>query len=1176
MDFTSLVSLSYTGIRIAYLTLNITMRKINYCIAILQFFFCLATAQNKAPFKVNVIPPSPEAAQLAKYADVPVSLYTGTPKISIPIYTITERGLALPISLDHHASAHKVETVAPRTGLGWSLNAGGVITRSVRGLPDEYHNGLLQGFLERARILRRIDDPCKEDENLCADAYSRITDSEEKYNAYRELANGCWDAEPDLFYFNVSGYTGSFQFDWYGNLNIVSEHPIKIEPFPSEFIIGWFLTLPDGSIYTFGAIETQKNQSPVGNVISDFCGKTINDLNVPQSWFLTEMYNPNTEGRIIFEYEDYRQTTQMLASGSKTHNVIISQFSVQETGTQGDQKFTMVISGKYLKRITTSSGQTTVDLFQDTDFIRQDAGIDNSPSNPLHPLGGIKITNPQKVVEEWKMTYDNSTNRLTLKELQKKSPQNPIPPYVFEYAGTLPNITSYQRDFWGYYNNNSPQTLVPKTTYGINDQVLEGANRSSAPNKITQGMIKKITYPTGGTDEFTFESHDYSYRQGTEILGSEADEAPFHEVRAAAPGDTPRQGLNQQTVDFTLTSSSTTISIFVSVSYIDGIFGGDRQNPTFRIVDQQGNVACSNGCLIVNPGGVGASSYSGTVSLDAGDYTLIASTNILLYNPDDPVERIGIVLSWRGEPEPGTPFTKIIKGAGSRIAKIERTYGFGNPNKSTTYDYHFEEDNVIKSSGSLLEAKPEYQMEITYCDGAGCDPLHKLHRFSQNRTALGTTQGSHVGYRQVTVSQGENNENGKSIHYFSSPYTVHDRVYGFPFPPATSYDYKRGLLKKREDYDNQGNLVHKIVNEYQYKEKGIRGIKYGWINPSTGSHEGPKRPDRIQDTRYINVLGYTQLLSTEEINYFGNNFERPLVQRKVFDYSNTHKQLTQETTIDSEGKKIITQYKYPLDYDWNSNNVLANMVQRNLINPVIEKVTMTQENGGNALLSAQKTEHKFFEGNIYPHQIYTAKIAVPISTNLPFNTAQNLYEPRYIFSKYSKFGNLLEQSQLYGNQTSYIWNEQGTFPILKAIGARKHQVFYTSFENTGTTGNAKTGDKYFNAASYTIPEDKRPTGNHLVMTYWYYKNGTWNFQDEIPYQSTISHPGASRLDEIRVSPKGTLMSSYTYKPLIGVTSITDPNNTTQYFDYDDQKRLMTVKDYNKHILEHYEYHFKQN
>src|SRR5277367_2735929 len=85
----------------------------------------------------TVMPPSPNSSSFAKYGDWPVNLYTGVPNISIPVTTLKGRTISVPISLSYHAAGNKVGDIASWVGLGWSLSAGGVISRSIRGLNDE-------------------------------------------------------------------------------------------------------------------------------------------------------------------------------------------------------------------------------------------------------------------------------------------------------------------------------------------------------------------------------------------------------------------------------------------------------------------------------------------------------------------------------------------------------------------------------------------------------------------------------------------------------------------------------------------------------------------------------------------------------------------------------------------------------------------------------------------------------------------------------------------------------------------------------------------------------------------------------------------------------------------------------------------------------------------------------
>ncbi len=114
----------------------------------------------------------------------------GAPEIAIPLYQLTERDLSLPIVLAYHASAHRVEDQASRVGLGWSLNAGGTISRSIRGLPDEYRPG---GFLEQAADVGNVG------------AYALGSD-EQRFGWYEAMARGCRSAEPDIYYFTFGSF----------------------------------------------------------------------------------------------------------------------------------------------------------------------------------------------------------------------------------------------------------------------------------------------------------------------------------------------------------------------------------------------------------------------------------------------------------------------------------------------------------------------------------------------------------------------------------------------------------------------------------------------------------------------------------------------------------------------------------------------------------------------------------------------------------------------------------------------------------------------------------------------------------------------------------------------------------------------------------------------------------
>lgn len=162
---------------------------------------------------------------MGKFVDIPVGHFTGTPAISIPIHTLREGPLQVPVSVNYHGGGIRASEAASWVGLGWSLNAGGVISRTVLGIPDESTNG---GYLNNTHH-DDLSDPAVLD-NINA---------------------GLVDGEPDLFTFSFPGGSGKFVINH--TLNTITQFPksdLRIEATPDveEFTI----TTPDGTRYLFG------------------------------------------------------------------------------------------------------------------------------------------------------------------------------------------------------------------------------------------------------------------------------------------------------------------------------------------------------------------------------------------------------------------------------------------------------------------------------------------------------------------------------------------------------------------------------------------------------------------------------------------------------------------------------------------------------------------------------------------------------------------------------------------------------------------------------------------------------------------------------------------------------------------------------------------------------------
>ena len=134
----------------------------------------------------KVVPASPTASGLGQYGSVPVSFYTGTPNVSIPLGGLKGSELELPLSLSYMARGVKVEDNGSWVGVNWSLNAGGVIIRTIRGLKDGdkplVHFPLPSALSQLKDVMLNI---------------------QEQMN----------DPEPDLYFFNFNGYSGNFVLD---------------------------------------------------------------------------------------------------------------------------------------------------------------------------------------------------------------------------------------------------------------------------------------------------------------------------------------------------------------------------------------------------------------------------------------------------------------------------------------------------------------------------------------------------------------------------------------------------------------------------------------------------------------------------------------------------------------------------------------------------------------------------------------------------------------------------------------------------------------------------------------------------------------------------------------------------------------------------------------------------
>jgi YD repeat-containing protein len=154
------------------------------------------------------------------------------------------------------------------------------------------------------------------------------------------------------------------------------------------------------------------------------------------------------------------------------------------------------------------------------------------------------------------------------------------------------------------------------------------------------------------------------------------------------------------------------------------------------------------------------------------------------------------------------------------------------------------------------------------------------------------------------------------------------------------------------------------------------------------------------------------------------------------------------------------------------------------------------------------------------------------------------------------------------------------FPKLRVITVSSGvtEFFLENFEenqnSTENSAQAHTGKRY-RTGDYTV-NFRIPNSRTYKIDYWY-KNidGDWH-QKSIPYTGPTSLTDGVAIDDVRIYPKDAQMKSYTYDPLIGITSVIDETGKATIYDYDDFGRLAVIRDGDRNIEQSFEYVYRKN
>jgi len=454
----------------------------------------------------KIVPPSPETSALFRYQDYPMDYSTGLPQIGIPIYEVKSGSLSVPISMSYHASGCKVNDQDGPVAVGWSLNAGGMISRTIYGAQDfgefKFPYPFVVGDLNIMNNLTYLQKIAH-----CP-------------NSPVDAPRGYWtDSEYDMFSYSFNGNSGKFIFKDNNNVKtpvLIPYKPYIITPYTSGGLNSLTsLSIRDdkGTLYEFESTELYGYAS--GQAQSGYS--------------LKRMISADKADTIVFKYSAFNQERvsidQQIVWSDQDHfpqsfNNPYFPFGDEIQNLETTNRDTYQIAR--LTEIDFRQGKILFNLIASTDKIDniQIVNLNNEV---------IKTIKFNRSILHSLSELGYATNKLDSLGFIDRAGTT-IEKYKFEYYPTVysgindgnsTQLNTRYRDWWGYYNASGMHDMIPyytnlefqATIYTpIYNNFTIGnvsCNRKPNLNALKSGVLKTITYPTGGSTEFMYEHNKY-------------------------------------------------------------------------------------------------------------------------------------------------------------------------------------------------------------------------------------------------------------------------------------------------------------------------------------------------------------------------------------------------------------------------------------------------------------------------------------------------------------------------------------------------------------------------------------------------------------------------------------------------------------------------------------------
>ncbi|WP_140487127.1 RHS repeat protein [Flavobacterium sp. GSA192] len=1101
-------------------------------------------AQNQDIAFPHVVPMSPNAAEFAKYGDIPVSHYTGVPNINIPLYEIDVDGLKLPISLNYHASGIKVDQEATWVGLGWSLNVGSRISRTTNCV-DDFLNGDETDYNHPTVIGGYYTTPEH-------DAVSQ-THYDPPISYYMPMESRLiYDTEPDIFYYNLPGINGKFILDKSrGAVLFDKSHNLKIEVL-RDSSVKFKITDQEGNQYFYDKHEITESFSKVG-----FLNKNIHSS-------LTRYDDIDGDALDFVAWDRYYNDS---FSGSYNPYKMISSWCLSKITTRHGREITFTYDTEKQYLPTQEScenyrrnGQSYLYYYKSKivntalrlSKIEGDFGrVEFNCSDRLDIKGTSKkldsfsiYNNNNTLVKSYKLDYNyfnddysgDSQGNLKFQHVFKRLKLNKITEYYAlsqplnkgysftYYDGSFPPKNSKNVDYWGFQNGKSYGENYYIGLRLLNNETYNGVKKDALFDKAIIGTLKKISYPTGGNSEFKFESNTFS---------SSYFEDNTYEASHTDP--------------YSVYKNLSVFNNYISNDYVYVEYP-NQDTYTFQI-EQETTIKIN--CTLENVLGTRDLTYNyESYGNPLGELRKVSPTATSIFTYTCPP----VWESTSSQPQ----------GEGSEIILVERhftlqpgTYEFKayTPPRDVYAGWTLYYDKYVLPTNGVSHGpyngggirikeivdskikKYKYPIGSMLVQPVLCSFLPRggvpeflfpqgtpLAQVSESKTPLSTFNGGNIiGYDWVEEeSNFDENDNISKIKYIFYNDNESD-FFDDKFPDSPRYiNYTNGLIKSIEKYKCEyPNIFNTLVEKKDFTYASsfnsniIKAFKDKGIVDPGSIVVGRKILEYYYQVEWPLRAKEVTTLSTDDGNNIISETNYSYNSKDLIQFT-SNKQSTSSSINNTE---IIEKIKYPFDFN---DSVSASMVSKNIIGLPIEKTIFKKVGTNQEIeLSKQKTVYEDIgNGVILPKKVQTSKDAAVLEDRLKYN-------------RYDLNGNLLEVEQSNGMKVSYIWGYKSTLPV-----AKLENISYSN-----------------------IPSD-------LIATIQNVTDSSIETDEQVRVALNTLRNSSD------VNIQQSLITTYTYKPLVGITSMTDSKGYTVFYEYDAFNRLKKVKDQDGKILSVNDYHYK--